>query len=117
MFLAPAYTFLLRNKPVDVQFWLDIGASGWWERLYQPLTHPFVLSHRWPADEPWTDAEEYFRRQDILRRLLLGLIRRTRRSIYLAVSDFSESGYEQRGALLALINRLLVQREPAPPPA
>ncbi len=111
VFLAPAYTFLLRNKPVDVQFWLDIGASGWWERLYQPLTHPFVLSHRWPADEPWTDAEEYFRRQDILRRLLLGLIRRTRRSIYLAVSDFSESGYEQRGALLALINRLLVQRE------
>ncbi len=40
VFLAPAYTFLLRNKPVDVQFWLDIGASGWWERLYQPLTHP-----------------------------------------------------------------------------
>ncbi|MFN8467625.1 MAG: AAA family ATPase [Caldilineaceae bacterium] len=113
VFLAPAYTFLLRNKPVDVQFWLDIGASGWWERLYQPLTHPFVLSHRWPADEPWTDAEEYFRRQDILRRLLLGLIRRTRRSIYLAVSDFSESGYEQRGALLTLINRLLVQREGA----
>ena len=72
VFLAPAYTFLLRNKPVDVQFWLDIGASGWWERLYQPLTHPFVLSHRWPADEPWTDAEEYFRRQDILRRLLSG---------------------------------------------
>jgi hypothetical protein len=113
VFLAPAYTFLLRNKPVDVQFWLDIGASGWWERLYQPLTHPFVLSHRWPAGEPWTDAEEYFRRQDILRRLLLGLIRRTRRTIYLAVSDFSESGYEQRGALLTLINRLLVQGEPA----
>jgi hypothetical protein len=109
VFLAPAYTFLLRNRPVDVQFWLDIGASGWWERLYQPLTHPFVLSHRWPADEPWTDAEEYYRRQDILRRLLLGLIRRTRRGIYLAVSDFSESGYEQRGALLTLINRLLVQ--------
>ncbi len=113
VFLAPAYTFLLRNKAVDVQFWLDIGAGGWWERLYQPLTHPFVLSHRWPADEPWSDAAEFFRRQDLLRRLLLGLIRRTRRSIYLGVSDFSESGYEQRGALLTLINRLLLQREPA----
>jgi hypothetical protein len=113
VFLAPAYTFLLRNKPVDVQFWLDIGASGWWERLYQPLTHPYVLSHRWPADEVWTDAEEYFRRQDILRRLLLGLIRRTRRNIYLAVSAYSESGYEQNGALLTLINRLLVRRETA----
>ncbi len=115
VFLAPAYTFLLRNKPVEVQFWLDIGASGWWERLYQPLTHPFVLSHRWPADEPWTDAEEFFRRQDILRRLLLGLIRRTKRTIYLAVSDFSESGYEQRGALLTLINRLLVRQRAAAP--
>jgi hypothetical protein len=113
VFLAPAYTFLLRNRPVDVQVWLDIGSSGWWERLYQPLTHPFVLSHRWPAGEPWTDAEEYYRRQDILRRLLLGLIRRTRRGICLAVSEFSESGYEQRGALLTLINRLLVQRETA----
>jgi hypothetical protein len=111
VFLAPAYTFLLRNKPVDVQFWLDIGATGWWERLYQPLTHPFVLSHRWPADEPWSDAEEYHRRQDILHRLLVGLIRRTRRRIYLAVSDYSESGYEQRGALLMLINRLLVRQE------
>lgn len=115
VFLAPAYTFLLRNRPVDVQFWLDIGSNGWWERLYQPLTHPFVLSHRWPVDEPWTDAEEYYQRQDILRRLLLGLIRRTRHGIYLAASDFSESGYEQRGALLTLINRLLIQhlRTPA----
>lgn len=108
VFLAPAYTFLLRNRPAEVQFWLDVGASGWWERLYQPLTHPFVLSQRWPADEPWSDAAEYTQRQDLLRRLLLGLIRRARRSIYLAVSDFSESGYEQRGALLTLINRLLV---------
>jgi hypothetical protein len=114
VFLAPAYTFLLRNRAVDVQIWLDIGSSGWWERLYQPLTHPFVLSRHWPAHEPWSDAAEYYRRQDILRRLLLGLIRRTRRGVYLAVSDFSESGYEQRGALLTLINRLLVERSATP---
>lgn len=111
VFLAPAYTFLLRNRPVDVQIWLDIGSSGWWERLYQPLTHPFVLSRHWPSHEPWSDAAEYYHRQDLLRRLLLGLIRRTRHGIYLAISDFSESGYEQRGALLTLINRLLVRGE------
>ena len=28
VFLAPAYTFLMRNRPVDVQFWLDIGSVG-----------------------------------------------------------------------------------------
>ena len=27
VFIAPAYTFLMRNRVVDVQFWLDIGAD------------------------------------------------------------------------------------------
>ncbi len=109
VFLAPAYTYLMRNQAVDIQFWLDVGAGGWWERLYQPLTHPYVLSQRWPADQPWTDFEEHNTRQQTMRRLLLGLIRRTRQRIYLGISDYSESGFEQRGPLLALINRLLVR--------
>ncbi|MBP8292627.1 MAG: AAA family ATPase [Caldilineaceae bacterium] len=107
--LAPAYTFLLRNRAATVQFWLDIGASGWWERLYQPLTHPYVLSNRWQTGAPWTDADEYNTRQETLRRLLLGLIRRTRRDLYLGISDFSESGYEQRGPLLMLVNQVLAR--------
>ncbi|MEZ4868442.1 MAG: AAA family ATPase [Caldilineaceae bacterium] len=109
--IAPAYTFLMRNQAAAVQFWLDIGAGGWWERLYQPLTHPYILSHRWPAHEPWSDWDEYSKRQETLQRLLLGLIRRTRRSIYLGISDYSESGFEQRGPLLALINRLLAEEQ------
>lgn len=108
VFLAPAYTFLLRNRPVDVQFWLDIGSTGWWERLYQPLTHPFVLSARWPLTAAWTDRDEYVTRQETTRRLLLGLLRRTRRQVYLGASDYSESGYEQRGPLLGIANQLLV---------
>jgi hypothetical protein len=110
VFLAPAYTFLMRNRPVSIQFWLDIGASGWWERLYQPLTHPYVLSRHWPANEPWSDFAEYTNRQQTLHRLLVGLIRRTRQRIYLGISDYSESGFEQHGPLLALINRLLAQQ-------
>ncbi|MEZ4734716.1 MAG: AAA family ATPase [Caldilineaceae bacterium] len=109
VFIAPAYTFLMRNRAVAIQFWLDIGAGGWWERLYQPLTHPYVLSQRWPAHEPWSDFAEYTKRQETMHRLLLGLIRRTRRRIYLGISDYSESGFEQRGPLLALINRLLAE--------
>ncbi len=109
VFLAPAYTFLMRNQPVDVQFWLDIGAGGWWERLYQPLTHPFVLSRRWSRHELWSDAHEYDTRQQTMRRLLLGLVRRTRGRIYVTMSDYSESGFEQRGPLMALVNRLLAQ--------
>ena len=109
VFLAPAYTFLMRNRTVDVQFWLDVGSPGWWERLYQPLTHPYVLSHRWPKGEPWTDLHEYTTRQETVRRLLLGLIRRTRTRIILALSDFGESGFEQRGPLLSVINSVLAQ--------
>jgi superfamily I DNA/RNA helicase len=111
VFIAPAYTFLMRNRAVEIQFWLDIGSTGWWERLYQPLTHPYVLSARWPAGRPWTDLEEYQTRQQALRRLLLGLLRRTRRQVYLGISDYGESGFEQRGALLTLINRLLLESE------
>ena len=50
--IAPAYTFLMSNRPVEHQFWLDVGATGWWERLYQPLTHPYVLSRRWEPGQP-----------------------------------------------------------------
>ncbi len=109
VFIAPAYTFLMRNRAVSFQFWLDIGAGGWWERLYQPLTHPYVLSQRWSGTEPWSDFAEYSKRQETMHRLLLGLLRRTRRRIYLGISDYSESGFEQRGPLLALINRLLAE--------
>ncbi len=107
--LAPAYTYMMRNRAVDVQFWLDIGSSGWWERLYQPLTHPYVLSPRWQSGQPWTDFDEFQTRQTTMYRLLMGLIRRTRQRIFIGVSEYSENGIEQRGPLLMLVNRLLVE--------
>jgi len=42
----------------------------------------------------------------------LDLIRRARRQIYLGISDYSESGYEQRGPLLGVVNRLLAMQAP-----
>ena len=107
--IAPAYTFLMRNRAVNYQFWLDVGSPGWWERLYQPLTHPYVLSRSWPAGRPWTDLDEYTARQRSMRRLVLGLLRRTRQGVYMGLSQYSESGYEQRGPLLTFVNRLLSQ--------
>ena len=105
--LAPAYTFLLSNRPVDVQFWLNVGGSGWWERLYQPLTHPVVLSRRWSKGQLWTDAEEYALRQHTMGRLVLGLIRRCRKAVYLGLSELGEQGFEQEGAFLQAIQRVL----------
>jgi len=105
--IAPAYTFLMRNQPVDVQFWLDIGSRGWFERLYQPLTQPYVLSRNWPEGQVWTDIEEYQTSQEALWRLTVGLIRRCRRMIFLGLSELGEQGYEQQGPLLKAIQRVL----------
>lgn len=107
VFLAPAYTFLMRGRVVDYQFWLDVGSSVWWERLEQPLTHPYVLARSYPADQIWTDDLEFYARRDALRRLVLGLVRRCRQRITLAVCDLGESGYEQRGPLLQIVQRLV----------
>ena len=105
--LAPAYTFLMSNRPVDYQFWLNVGGSGWWERLYQPLTHPYVLTRDWNEGDVWTDQHEYHTRNQTLYRLALGLVRRCRREIYLGFSELGEQGYEQRGALLEAIQQML----------
>ena len=105
--LAPAYTFLMENRPVDHQFWLDVGSLGWWERIYQPLTHAYVLSRRWPRGRKWTDSDEVETRQRALYRLTLGLVRRCRERIYLALSELDEQGVEQRGPLLQAIQRAL----------
>jgi hypothetical protein len=109
--LAPAYTFIIRNRPVDYQFWLNVGGRGWWERLYQPLTHPYVLSRHWPPSgrdsATWTDADEVEARQEALHRLVQGLLRRCRRKVYLGLSELGEQGYEQKGPLLQAIQRTL----------
>ncbi|MCC6904817.1 MAG: hypothetical protein IT326_03175 [Anaerolineae bacterium] len=113
VFVAPAYTFLMRNRPVRYQFWLDAGSIGWWERLEQPLTHPYVLSRTWPAGQVWTDADEFYRQEEMLYRLMSGLIRRCRERIYLGISDLGEQGFEQRGPMLRVFQQIL-RRHPQP---
>jgi hypothetical protein len=112
VFVAPAYTFLLTNRPVTAQFWLDAGSSGWYERLAQPITHPFVLSRGWDASAGsagrlWTDADEVELSRDALARLTSGLLRRCRERIYLGMSELGESGFEQRGDLLKAFQKVL----------
>lgn len=106
--ISPAYTFLMSNYPVEIQFWLDIGNRGWAERLYQPLTHPYVLSRNWSRNSKWTDANEVETSQAVLYRLISGLIHRCRQKIYLGLSEFNEQGFEQRGLLLRALHRTLL---------
>lgn len=105
--VAPAYTFLIMNRPVTVQFWLDVGSSGWYERLDQPLTYPQVLSREWPVGKQWTFADEEQTNQQTMARLVSGLLHRCREKIYLGISSLGESGFEQRGELLKAFQRVL----------
>jgi len=105
--IAPAYTYLMTNRAVDYQFWLDAGSNGWWERIYQPLTHPYVLRREWEPGRPWTDEDEFRIRQESLYRLVVGLVRRCRRGIYLGASELGEQGYEQRGPLIQAVQSAL----------
>jgi hypothetical protein len=107
VFIAPAYTFLINNYPVEIQFWLDVGNRSWAERLFQPLTHPYVLSRNWMDKKIWTDVEEVEAGDQVLYALVLGLLNRCRRKIYLGISEFNEQGYEQRGPLLQAFHRVL----------
>ncbi len=104
--LAPAYTFLMSNRPVRYQFWLDAGSTGWSERLEQPLTHPYVLNRNWDPGCKWTDYDEVQVNQLILDRLVTGLLRRCREKVFLGLSDLGEQGYEQRGPLLQAVQRV-----------
>lgn len=105
--LLPAYTFLMRNRSVAVQFWLDAGSRGWFERIYQPLTHPYVMRRDWPPGRSWEDEDEVRIREETFSRLVLGLSRRCRERIYLAYSELNERGYEQQGRLLRAVQHLL----------
>jgi hypothetical protein len=108
--VAPAHTFLLMNRPVTVQFWLDPGSSGWVQRLLQPLTHPYVLSRHWESGRLWMDADEVYAETESLARLVGGLLSRCREKIFLAIADLSETGFEQRGDLLRAFQKVIQEQ-------
>ncbi len=105
--IAPAFTYLMSNRPVKYQFWLDVGSSGWWARLDQPLTQPFILSRNWPTGKKWSNFDDLSSNQDTLTRVCLGLLRRCSEHVYLLSISLNESGNEERGKLLIAIQSVL----------
>ncbi len=105
--IAPAYTFLIANRSVDYQFWLDAGNTGWEERLEQPLTHPYALQRNYEPGAAWTDDMEKSVQETMLKNIVLGLLRRCHKKVFVGITDISESGYEQRGMLLKLCQEIL----------
>ena len=105
--IAPAYTFLLGNRAVDYQFWINLDSPAWNRRLYQPLTQPYVLSAQWRSQDRWTEQHERETSREMLRRVLTGLLRRCRRKVFLGFSRYDERGFEQVGELRVLFDYIL----------
>jgi superfamily I DNA/RNA helicase len=105
--VAPAHTFLMMNRPVTIQFWLDAGSSGWYERLSQPLTQPYILSRNWIGGQVWSDADEVRASRETMARLTSGLLHRCRQRVYLGLAELGESGFEQRGELIRAFQKVL----------
>jgi hypothetical protein len=105
--VAPAQSYLLTGLQVRRQFWLDIASMDWWTPPQQPLTNPYVLSRRWPAGEPWTDAADYAVRQEALARTVQGLCNRCREGIVLCTSALGTAGQTQDGPLMRVLEPIL----------
>lgn len=111
VFLSPAFSFLMRNQPVRVQFWVDIGSQGWWSRLDQPLTQPYVLNRNWSEGRKWTDEDEFLNNQRSLLRVARGLIRRCYGQIHMLTIALNEQGVEERGAFVLAMQDVLRSRD------
>jgi hypothetical protein len=104
--IAPAHSFLMENRPVAVQFWLDIGSLGWWERLSQPLTNPYILRREWQSGTAWTYTQNFDANQQHLQRVVAGLLNRCRGQVVVSSVQVNERGSEQRGPLLQALQTL-----------
>ena len=105
--VSPAFSYLMNNRPVRFQFWLDIGSQGWWTRLDQPLTHPYVLNRNWLSGKIWSDMHENTTNQQSLIHIVDGLIRRCKEHIFMCTLGVNEQGNEERGALIMAVQTVL----------
>ncbi len=110
--LATAYAYLTRDLRSQVQFWIDLGSDGWWNRPSQPLTHPHVLSRHWPVGQVWTDENEELSKREALGRVMQGLAARCTRGVYLATSELGLAGEEQTGRLQRILLTVLTRPDP-----
>lgn len=105
--ILPAIAYLLEGRSSAAQFWLDAGSAGWFERIDQPLTHPYVLNRNWRFGQKWTDTHEYEANMKAMNDLVQGLLLRCTGHVYICSSQYNETGYEQKGPLVQAAQRLL----------
>ncbi|MEM8863561.1 MAG: hypothetical protein AAGD96_35080, partial [Chloroflexota bacterium] len=103
VFISNIQTYLLEERPVPIQIWLETSATGWWDLPRQPLSNGFVLDPRWSINQTWTLEDDVRIRNEQLSRVVVGLCSRCSRGVYLATSDLDRRGARQDGVLFKAI--------------
>jgi len=104
--ITPVLSFLMRNQAVDYQFWMNTGSNGWHERLEQPLTQAYVLSRSWKSGQVWSTADDTQLSKETLTHTVQGLLARCRKKVFLGISVYDESGSQETGLLLQVLQGL-----------
>jgi len=99
VYIGTIYSFLLSEKSVPVQVWLETAATGWWDIPRQPLSNAFVLASGWDSAQRWTLEDDARVRNEMLSRVVQGLCARCQRGILLATSELDRRGVRQDGPL------------------
>jgi hypothetical protein len=110
--VATMYAYLLAGQTVSVQVWLETSGTGWWDVPRQPLSNAFVLAQSWPRERQWTMDEDFRVRNELLSRLIRGLVARCRQGVVLAASELDRRGQRQEGPLWRALQPV-TQRQPA----
>jgi hypothetical protein len=105
--LATVQAVLTSDVRSRFQFWLDLQTSGWHERIFQPLTHPYVLAHHWPKEARWDDDDEHREAVERLADVVAGLSFRCSERIFLASSQLTISGQDGEGWMIRPLQRML----------
>ncbi len=108
--IATIYGYLLAGEPVQVQVWLETAATGWWDIPRQPLSNAFVLTRSYDVERPWTAEEDHRVRNELLSRIIRGLVNRCESGVILANSDLDRRGVRQEGALWRALQPVLALR-------
>jgi len=105
--ISTMYGYLLSGQPVRWQVWLDAGADGWWDIPRQPLSNAFVLTPQWQENQPWTMGDDFAIRNQLLSRIIQGLVRRCLEGVIIASSDLDRRGFRQEGTLIRALQPFL----------
>ncbi|MDZ8027362.1 MAG: recombinase family protein [Nostoc sp. DedQUE11] len=101
--LATIFQYRASRRSHRWHFWLDAGSPLWAKGGAATLFGaPFFLQDR--LGEPWTAEDEKLAEQQRLRRILVDLLSRVSKRVYLCHSDLAVNGQEQLGPLLPLVN-------------